>query len=78
MTIPLYWALVRLHLESHVQLWATHYKEDHSVLEHVQSRAMELGKDLKNKSYEEQLGKLGLFNLEKRPYHSLQPPKRSL
>jgi len=36
------------------------------LLEHVQTRPMRLVKSLKNKSYEEQLRELGLFNLEKR------------
>jgi len=64
--VPLCWALVRLHLECWAQLWAPHSKKDLEGLEHGQSRAARLGRDLENKSAGERLRELGLLRLEKR------------
>ncbi|TRZ26083.1 hypothetical protein HGM15179_001055 [Zosterops borbonicus] len=64
--VPLYLPLVRLHLKTCVQFCAPHYKKNTEGLERLQKRAVELGKSLGHKSYEEQLRELQVLSLEKR------------
>ena len=55
--ILLYLALVKLYHEYYIQFWTPHNRQDIEILELV--------KGLEHKSYEEWLGELGLFSLEK-------------
>ena len=65
--VPLYSALVRLHLVYCIQAWSTQHK-DEELLEKIQGSATKMIKEVEHLSYEEKLRKLSFFSLEKRRF----------
>lgn len=65
-TLRLYKALVRPHLDYCVQVWRPHYQKDIDLLEKVQRRATRMVEGFKDISYEDRLQLLGLTTLQTR------------
>ena len=60
----LYRTLVRPHLEYCVQFWSPHLRKDVLAMEGVQQRFTRLIPGMAGMTYEERLGRLGLYSLE--------------
>ena len=66
LTVPLYKAIVRPHLEYCIQAWSPYVRKDIDMLDKIQRRAPKLIPGLRDLRYEERLKKCGLTTLETR------------
>ena len=62
--VPLFKAIVRLHLECCIQAWRPYCKKDIDKLERIQQRTTKMIPELKDLSYESRLLQCGLTTLE--------------
>ena len=62
--IPLYKAIVRLHLKYCIQAWRPYRKKDIDMLVRIQRRATKMIPELRDLSYKERLKECGLTTLE--------------
>ena len=66
LTVPLYKAIVRPHLEYCIQSWRPYHKKDIDKVEKIQRRVTKMIPELRDLSYERRLLQCSLTTLETR------------
>ena len=66
MILPLYFTLLRPHMEYCIQFWSLQYKKDMNMLEQAKRRARKITRGLQHLCYRKWLRELRLFSLETR------------
>ena len=72
LSVPLYKAIVRPHLDYCIQAWRPYRKKDIDKLERIQRRATKIIPELRDLSYESRLLNCGLTPLETRRLRGIQ------